>query len=162
LRSYRKRRNSVNGDGKKDLLVTNHVNDASLSGVYVYEFVCESGEQNVRQAQCYKRHDLYTGFVVKQKGIGQAAPGGAILVHPQGNKQERPSILVSGDGAQKVFLLVPINSDDKSSWDYKLTEVDDYKATVGSCVTLNQEKMDEASGFICTNYNKGVVEFYQY
>lgn len=152
----------VNGDGKKDILVTNHVNDPSTSGIYVYEFICEADGQNSRKAQCYKRHDLYTGFVVKQKGIGQAAPGEAILVYPQGDEQERASILVSGDGAQKVFLLVPTSSEE-SSWDYTLKEVDDYQATVGSCVSLTHDtKASGASGFICANYNKGKVEFYQY
>ncbi len=101
----------VNGDGVEDLLVTNHVDNITLSGVYAYEI--PQGPGAWRSPAAWTRHTLATGFPVLIPGPGQAAPGAAVLLpQPAQNATARPSIVVSGDGAESFYLLTPFGPAD--------------------------------------------------
>jgi hypothetical protein len=100
----------INNDGKIDLLVTNHEGDKNAA-VFGYE-IPEDIYSN------WTRHTLFSGFVTKQRGVGQASPGEAMAVHPDlNNKDSKPVILVSGDGSQHAHILTPV-SEDPNNWEY--------------------------------------------
>lgn len=111
----------VNGDGKKDILVTDHLGNGK-GGVYAYEVPA-----NVKDR--WIRHDLSVGFQVLQTGIGQASPGSAQVFFPV-KGQGKPHIVVAGDGSQKAYVLVP-NGTDAAGWNFTRTIIHDCKCTVG-------------------------------
>lgn len=86
----------VNGDGRLDLLVTNHVNDINLSGVFVFELI---PGKDYRSSSSWIRHKIAANFQVREKGIAQATPGNAQLFYPNLNISRdggKPFIAVSG------------------------------------------------------------------
>lgn len=71
----------LNNDGKPDVLVTNHVDDAPKSGVWAYEPPRPPAALNDTSA--WVKHTLATGFKVTEPGFHQAAPGAAFAVYPR-------------------------------------------------------------------------------
>jgi hypothetical protein len=67
----------LNRDGRLDLLVTNHVNNVTISGVYAYEVPA-----TLKPGTPWARHTLAVGFKVLIPGANQAAPGSAKPFHP--------------------------------------------------------------------------------
>lgn len=118
----------MNGDGNPDVLVSNHVNDPSKSGVWVYE--APQRPYHLNATSQWKKHQIATGFKVLTSGMGSAAPGAAFSFHPKVGATGKPSVMVGGDGAEGVYMITP-NSEDPSDWSYTMTQVDDCKGTVG-------------------------------
>ncbi len=113
----------VNADGHNDLLVTNHVSDAS-AGVFTYEIPANPKEQ------AWRKHILYQGFVTSASGVGQASPGVARIYYPTKNHKEKPYIIVSGDGTESAHLLSP-NSQSNLDWNYSEETILKTKGMVG-------------------------------
>ncbi|MBF0443248.1 MAG: VCBS repeat-containing protein [Oligoflexales bacterium] len=92
----------LNHDGKKEILVTNHENVESASGVFAYEI-----PSDIKHA-AFRKHVILQGIKTLEPGFGKGSPGRAAAFYPYsddlGNK---PYIAVSGDGAQKAFMLMP-------------------------------------------------------
>lgn len=115
----------LNGDGRLDLLATNHQGDGTGS-VFGYEIPPDF------KSGPWIRHTLQEGIGTRP-GFQSASPGQAQAfwpdpAHPTG----KPSILVAGDGAQQAWVLTP-RSADKEDWGYTSTLVTDTACTVGGC-----------------------------
>ena len=120
----------VNGDGKVDLLVSNHQGDGATDpsgGVYAYEITTW---KSILDPSAYVRHTLADGFPVTQPGFNQASPGSAIAFHPTpGSVQGAAAyIALAGDAAQIAYVLVPVPGQE---WGYTVTELHDCGCTVG-------------------------------
>jgi hypothetical protein len=125
----------LNGDGINDLLVTNHVDNASspfASGVFAY--VAPAAPTPLTSAASWTRHELALGFAVREPGPNQAAPGGAATLLLPGTS--KPLIALSGDGDQRAYILQAAEQGNPDSWDYSLTELWDCKGTVGTVLPL--------------------------
>lgn len=143
----------LNGDGKKDVLVTNHQGnkEAPHGSVYGYEV-----PQNIKDP--WPRHLLATNFTVLQKGFAQASPGSAQAFYPvQGNK---PLIALAGDGSQRAYVLEP-NSQDASDWSYNTRQIHDCKSTVGS-LAIDDVNDDGHMEIFIPCYDAGYVAVYAY
>lgn len=125
----------LNGDGRLDLLVTNHVDNATLSGVFAYE--APPAGVPITRVSAWTKHVLYVGFVVREPGPNQASPGAARpLLRCTSSPLKKPLISVAGDGDQRVYLLTPV-SDAPTNWAYSLTEIFDCKGTVGRQISAD-------------------------
>jgi hypothetical protein len=121
----------LDGDGKKELLATNHeeAKDEAKAGVFAYEV------PSAPRTGTWTKHTLTTGFKAIAPNVfvpNAMAPGAAMAFFPSTKPAagEKPSILVSGDDYQKVTLLYPKTSA-KGDWTYGRTDVVDTKATCG-------------------------------
>ena len=125
----------LNGDGALDLLVTNHVDNASspfVSGVFGY--VAPAAPTPLAAAGAWAKHNLSVGFAVREPGPNQAAPGGAAALRLPG--AAKPLLAISGDGDQRAYVLTAAADGDPSSWEYAVAEVWDCKGTVGGALPL--------------------------
>jgi len=133
----------LNGDGRLDLLVTNHVGDPALAGVYAYE--APPAGTPLTDAAAWTRHTLASGFVVREAGPNgtQAAPGAARVLAPcaapvdgtaaaQGARAAttKPLISLAGDGDQRFYLLQPTSAA-PTDWTYSLSLLHDCGGTAG-------------------------------
>jgi hypothetical protein len=136
----------INGDGSREVLVTNHVADGTGS-VLAYEI-----PGNFRQ-DIWKKHVLLSQIPTTHQGTGQAAPGNAVSFFPTAKRQGKPLILVSGDGAERAYLLTP-NSVSSADWSYSVSDplVDNFgeqassssmKSVIGEVIVRNSS----ADGF---------------
>ncbi|KAJ3087072.1 hypothetical protein HK102_011863 [Quaeritorhiza haematococci] len=112
----------LNRDGKLDLVVTNHqaVGATPSAAVFAYEFPVNW------KTQPWTRHTLVSDIPVRQPGNNQASPGAAKPFYPDASMKgkSKPYIMVSGDGAQRAYLLVP-KSQDVGNWEYEFVEFHD-------------------------------------
>lgn len=113
----------LNGDGRLELLATNHA--AANGSVYAYSF---DGEDF--STAPVTRHELATGFTPVKPGAGQASPGDAVAFRPQAAHGGKPHILLSGDNSNSIFLLVP-DSESRESWSYTTQPLGSLGADVG-------------------------------
>lgn len=121
----------LNGDGRLDLLVTNHVDNATQSGVFAYE--APLAPAPLTNPALWTKHVLASGFIVREPGLPgtQAAPGSALPFTPcAARASTKPFISVAGDGDQRAYVLVP-NSNNATDWTYSLQLVLDCGGTVG-------------------------------
>jgi hypothetical protein len=143
----------LNGDGRLNILVTNHEADEKAA-VFAYEIPADPIHDE------YKRHILMAGFKTLQPGIGSASPGKALAFHPMpGSKNGKPWIIVSGDGAQKAYLLTPF-SDDINDWGYKSAEIYDAKCTVGQ-IAVGDVNGDGSMEIFIPAYDRDSVEIFR-
>ena len=136
----------LNADGTKDLLVSNHEDDAGGS-VYGYEI-----PQDVLRGS-YTRHQIATDFPVTEKGSNQAAPGFVYAFRPSANYTGKPFILIAGDGSQRAYLLEPTSED----FSYNRTEVLAVDGVVGSVGIGEGIGPDGWTEFFVPDYDEGVV-----
>jgi hypothetical protein len=143
----------LNGDGKKDLLVTTHENGAK-SGVFAYEI-----PKNVNGT--WTRHTLAgaSNFPVTEGGFNQYAPGFAYPFYPQINspQNKKPSILVAGDGSQSAYLMTP-KADD---FDYSIEVITDVKGVIGS-IAIADVDGDGYVEFFVPDYDHSQVTAYTF
>lgn len=134
----------LNLDGKPELLVTNHVNNVSISGVYAYEVPA-----TLRPGQLWQRHTLALGFKVLIPGANQAAPGSAKTFHPHMDAGARPWVLVAGDGAAQAYVLQPMSSQ-PGDWRYacSVLESTPHHGTVGEPAITDVDGDGHADLFI--------------
>ncbi|KAI9830559.1 MAG: hypothetical protein M1838_005787 [Thelocarpon superellum] len=145
----------VNGDGKVDLLVSNHQGGgADPSGsVYAYEI-----PSDITNVSAYVRHTLATGFPVTQGGFNQASPGSPVAFHPTPEKKSGPAyIALAGDAAQMAYVLVP-GSD---AWSYSVTMLHDCGCTVGKLAVADINNDGYAEVFVPC-YDAGVLAAYSF
>merc|ERR1711916_406499 len=91
----------LNGDGKTDLLATNHVPVANQSAVFA--FIQTANGQFTKQI-------LATNFPTLAKGKGQASPGAAIPFWPTTAHADTPPwIVLAVDGNEAAYVLQPSN-----------------------------------------------------
>jgi len=103
----------LNGDGKLDLLATNHLNQGG--SVFAYTWDGDLGDNS----STVHKHVLATGFNAATTGAGQAAPGDAIPFFVETkNAHGKPLILVSADNGNYICYLVPNAPNDPSDWTY--------------------------------------------
>ncbi|KAK6212596.1 hypothetical protein LQW54_005181 [Pestalotiopsis sp. IQ-011] len=144
----------VNGDGKKDLLVSNHQGDGT-GGVYAYEV-----PDDVTAAKSYVRHTLAAGFPVTQRGLQQAAPGSprAFFPTPASVDAGIPYIVLAGDAAQRAYVLIP----GVTEWSYKTTYLHDCGCTVGQVSAADLDGDGAAETIIIPCYDDGVLAAYTF
>ena len=145
----------INNDGKKDIMATNH----DMNGKGSCE-VFEVPEDISKAPSPWPRHTLHRDFPVLQGGIGQASPGTAQPFHPRPSKSGKPSVVISGDAAQQVYLLTP-NSTDPSNWDYTSRIVHACVTIVGG-VAVGDVNNDDRSEIYIPCYNSGKLEVYSF
>jgi len=113
----------LNGDGRLELLATNHVNQNGA--VYAYSF---DGDDFATAA--VTRHVIASGFSAATTKTGTASPGDAIAFFPKRGDAGKPHIFLSGDNSNSIFLLVP-KSQDPADWSYTVVPVAYLGADVG-------------------------------
>ena len=112
----------LNGDGRLDVLLTNHADNTTSVNGTVYQSVVVAYEAPIAPALIsnvseWTRHVLVEGFVVREAGANQAAPGAArdssdpdnwtykqTLVHDCAGTSGRQVTTVVGD---KTYLVIP-------------------------------------------------------
>lgn len=143
----------INGDGTKDLLVSNHQGDGT-GAVYAYEIPA-----NVIRVKGYTRHTLASGFPVDQAGLNQAAPGSprAFFPTPDSESAGKPYIALAGDAAQRAYVLVPSTTD----WTYTVTLLHDCGCTVGQ-LGVGDVDGDGYSEVFIPCYDDGSVAAYTF
>jgi hypothetical protein len=142
----------VNGDGKKDVLVTNHESDGK-GAVFVYEVPAD-----VKQP--WPKHVIAKDFPVLISGPGQASPGAALAFHPTTNKSGKAHVVVSGDAAKKAYVLVPAN-DDVNDWTFETTILHDCDSTVGM-VSISDFDKNGIPELYVPCYEKNYLAVYSY
>jgi len=113
----------LNGDGRLDLLATNHLNQNG--SVFAYEF-----DSDDFRTAAVKRHQLAGGFNAATTSKGTASPGDAVAFQPKITEIGKPHVFLSGDNSNSIFILVPA-SQDPSQWQYKTTQLAYLGADIG-------------------------------
>lgn len=142
----------LNGNGKKDILFTNHVND-KRSGIFALE-------QTDKMA--WRLHTLAQGIETRRPGKGEASPGNAVPFAPdKANPNQKPHVVVSGDGSGCAYLLIP-NSQNEDDWEYQLVPLlDTGKAMIGQ-VIANDIDGDGIIEIGVPVYDWDSIEFFSY
>ncbi|KAJ3252383.1 hypothetical protein HK103_001596 [Boothiomyces macroporosus] len=139
----------LNGDGQLDILATNH-DGSGNGGVYGYE----------NQNGTWVRHDLSVGYYpIREWGLNQAAPGFASAYFPTAGLN-KPTIVVSGDGAQQVYLVTPA-SQTTNDFSYNTTMLHDCQGTSGG-VAVGDLNNDGNYELYIPCYDKGYLVKYSY
>ena len=131
----------LNGDGRLDVLLTNHADNATAVNGTVFQSMVLAYESpiapaRVTNASAWTRHVLAAGFAVREAGANQAAPGAArAFAAPGAGAGAKPWLSVSGDGDQRAYVLVPV-SQSPADWRYSTILVHDCKGTVGRQVSV--------------------------
>ena len=134
----------LNGDGRLDLLLTNHADNATAVNGSVFQsqviaYESPTAPEPLANASAWTRHVLASGFAVREAGPNQAAPGAARAFAPPSHGRRagsvKPWISLSGDGDQRAYLLTPVSAD-PADWTYERTIVHDCDGTVGRQVTV--------------------------
>ncbi|KAJ3106771.1 hypothetical protein HDU96_008119 [Phlyctochytrium bullatum] len=143
----------VNGDGKTDLLVTNHQNatEVPTGAIYAYEIPTDIVNGS------WKKHVLLENIPVNRPGQNQASPGAAHAFHPRTSDagKSKPWIVASGDGSQMVHVIAP-KSQDPNDWTYSEFILHDCNNTVGAVAVKDVDRDGWADVFVPC-YNSGEV-----
>jgi hypothetical protein len=144
----------LNGDGKLDLLATNHVNQNG--SVYAYTWDGDLADASVPVA----RHVLATGFSAQSTSQGTASPGDAIPFFPKvGNTTGKPFVFISGDNGNYFCVLVPSKPHDPDDWNYTKQMFYYLGSDVGR-VAINDTDGDGYNEIFVPAYDAGqVVQF---
>lgn len=116
----------LNGDGKLDLLATNHLNQNG--SVFAYTWDGDLADKSTK----VQKHVLATGFNAATTSAGQASPGDAIPFFAKtANTVGKPLLLVSADNGNYICVLVPNAPNDPSDWTYNKKVIEYIGADVG-------------------------------
>lgn len=143
----------LNGDGRLELLATNHLNQGG--SVYAYSF-----DGDDFSTAGVSRHVLATGFNAITTGKGTAAPGDALAFRPSDDHVGKPYVFVSGDNGNDVFVLVP-NSEAKGNWSYTTQKLADLGADIGRPAIGDTDGDGFADVFIPA-YDNNVLVHYKF
>jgi len=143
----------LNGDGRLELLATNHLNQNG--SVFAYSF---DGDDFATAE--VSRHVLATGFSAVSKSQGQAGPGDAVAFSPRAEHRGKPWIFVSGDNGNDIFVLVP-ESQRRGDWSYTTQKLADVHADVGRPVIADIDGDGFADVFVPA-YDAGVLEHFAF
>lgn len=136
----------MQGNGRKDIVLTNHETDPLKAGVYAVEIPVDfkTGE--------YVTHTLANNFPTLNEGPGQASPGGAV---PIPMKKGKDMWAISGDGNQKAYIMC--NRGGAYTW---TTEPFlDTGNTVGA-IAVSDVNGDGHSELFVPSYEKGEIYVY--
>merc|ERR1719329_598805 len=129
--AYSVRYSDLNGDGHKELLVSNHESDENINGVWAYETPKDWMKDE------WAKRTIATNFKPVKGGVfdhsNPMALGFAYSLQPQISKDhhigEPRYILVAGDGDQKAEILSPT---DAKNFVYDRDTIWDAKGQVGA------------------------------
>ncbi len=139
----------LNGDGAKDLLVTNHVGGSGGS-VFAYEI-----PQDILKGN-FTKHVIATDFPVTAVGFNEAAPGFAYAFKPHASYVGPQYILVAGDGSKSAYLLQPM----EKGFAYNKTVVIAVDGIVGSIAVANLIGSEGWAEFFVPDYGGGKIYAY--
>ena len=123
------------------MLLTNHADNATAVNGTVFQSVVVAYEAPpppapLANASAWTRRVLAEGFLVREPGPNQAAPGAArAFAPPAGAPPAKPWVSVAGDGDQRAYVLTP-DAADPGDWAYTRTLVHDCGGTVGRQVSV--------------------------
>lgn len=145
----------VNGDGKDDILFTNHVADTALAGVYAVEI-----PTNFKVDE-FQLHTLQNNFPTLNEGPGQGSPGGAVPIH-------HPTIdhlyVISGDGNQRAHIMCPDDNSTRTEddgWSFQRQLLLDTGNTVGQ-IAVGDITGDGFPEIFVPSFEKGEIHIYSY
>ena len=149
----------LNGDGKLDILATNHEKKEADSHVYAYE-IPEPSQWATAE---FKRHVIASNFKpVKSMFVPQMAPGFAYAMFPHketaNTKGARPHIVIAGDGDFSAWMMTPVGG--VGSFEFDKTLIKEEKGTVGS-IALGDVTGNGFMDVLIPNYDKGYIELWQ-
>jgi hypothetical protein len=148
----------LNGDHRLDLLVTNHADNATAPHTQsqVAAYVAPPAGTPLTSPSAWSKHVLAEGFLIRELGPNQASPGEAEAVLLKG--AQKPLVLVSGDGEQRLTLLEPVSQSDPDNWGYTRTEVFDCKGTTGKQAAL---QVQEETYLLLPCYDAGTIQAFK-
>jgi hypothetical protein len=144
----------LNGDGKLDLLATNHLNQNGSVFAYTWD-----GDLADNSTVVHK-HLLATGFDATTTDTGKASPGDAIPFHVKTTDTAgKPLILVSADNGNYICILVPNAPNDPMDFTYSKQAIEFIGADVGR-PAIGDVDGDGYNEFFIPAYDAGqVVEY---
>mmetsp|Transcript_8340 Transcript_8340/g.21037 ORF Transcript_8340/g.21037 Transcript_8340/m.21037 type:complete len:410 (+) Transcript_8340:248-1477(+) len=138
----------LRNDGSLFLLVSNHVDDEQLSGLFAYE------------VPSFNRTTLAQGmFKVRSDTPHSAAPGFPFPFHPTAAHKaagEPPHIALAGDGTNSAFILEP-----SAPLKYTVTQLVDPDGTVGSML-VGDFDADGATDIVVPDYDHSKLYGFTY
>lgn len=141
----------LNHDGSKDLLVTNHVASGS---VFAYQIPKDFKHET------WTRRTLLTNIKTTAFGFNQASPGKAFSFYPQlDQKDQKPSIIVAGDGSQSAYLLTP-RSEDPKDWSYQETVILKVKSGVIGQIAVEDVDSDGITEIFVPAYDENRIHIF--
>jgi len=144
----------LNGDGKLDLLATNHLNQNG--SVFAYTWTGDLGSEDAR----IEKFVLATGFSAISTAQGTASPGDAIPFYPKKHAHGgKPLILVSADNGNAFYILTP-ESRDSTNMKYKSTFIEYVGADVGR-IAIGDTDGDGMNELFVPAYDLGQVVHYK-
>jgi hypothetical protein len=178
----------LNGDGKQEIVITNHQEDKKKGdvkpAVFAYEWETPMAREDTMDdgqfrfgmtpkkdgwaksewmnALVFRRHTISTEFKVKHGLFMAAAPGTATAFKPHANSPY-PYIVVSGDGAQKADVLAPVvdGNGKIKSFQYQQASFHDCKGTVGT-ILIEDFDNDGWKEVVVPCYDKNHVAVYTF
>lgn len=146
----------LNGDGKLDIIATNHLNQNG--SVYAYSW---DGDLKDEATQIHK-HVLATGFSAATTSAGQASPGDAIpFFISTKDHQGKPCIFVSGDNGNDIYILVPMAPTDPNDWTYAKQRLAFLGADVGR-IAIADTDGDGYNELFIPAYDLGMLVHYKF
>jgi hypothetical protein len=139
------------GDGKLQLLVTNHDHKEEVARVVAYEI-----PEDIKDGT-YTKHVLASGFKTKFSITpGAASPGFAYGFYPRTNGEGPKHILLEGDGSHQVYLLSPVQ-DQRLAYDIKT--VTDIGGTVGALLIRDLDGDGIMDVLVANNDDNEIISF---
>jgi hypothetical protein len=142
----------LNGDGKEELLVTNHEGRDGKVFAYIIP-------QNIMRDK-WERKTIASGIETYQRGFNQASPGQAVSFRPSASYQGKPYIVAAGDGSQRAHLFVPA-SQDSTDWTYTESILWNAGCTVGQ-TAVGDVNGDGYTEIFVPAYDKGEIAVFTF
>ena len=137
----------LNGDGKNELLINSHEQDASKNGIFALTVPDDI------MSGTFEKFTLADNFTTDGD-----SPGFPYAVHPDGQTSERAHILVAGDDDNSAFLLTP--KGDASKFEYEKDLIVNTGGAVGTLATYDIDG-DGWLEMLVPNFTDGNIEVFK-